>query len=211
MADSYFNIAIFKISNNSIYPQSDLNLALSLYSDIVKIDSTNSDYTNKIQVINYIIDKLNESNSKSSIIRLAIQLTSNNQKSFQLYQDLLKAYEIENVDEQTYSETLNSTAWHALLSGNFVTAEELIRQGMAIPTENKFLYTNLAPSLLLQGKTQEAIEEYTKWAKVPFGMQDLPTYKDAFLADFNELKQAGVIPPERRKDVEMIIEMLKNM
>ncbi len=61
---------------------------------------------------------------------------------------------------------------------------------------------NLASALLLQGKYQEAKTLYMKYANDE-------EYKDGWLEDFEKFKDAGVIPEERKDDVERIRELLK--
>lgn len=106
---------------------------------------------------------------------------------------------------------LNSAAWYALLTGDFLEAEKYIRKGISLYPEYKYLYTNLASALLFQGKTKEAISEYKKWANKDFGEQEYATYKDAFLADFDEFEKARIIPEERKKDMERVKKILNDL
>jgi tetratricopeptide (TPR) repeat protein len=99
------------------------------------------------------------------------------------------------------SQSLNSQAWYALLLAKFSAAEELIREALVLNTENKFLHTNLAPALLLQGKFDAAIKQYKYWKDKPFEEQGLATYREAFLGDLKAFEQAGIIPQERVNDV----------
>ena len=62
-----------------------------------------------------------------------------------------------------------------------------------------FAYTNLASSLLMQGKYEEAEKIYRQY-KIEL--------KDGFLSDFAEFERLGIIPEEREKDVERIKAML---
>jgi hypothetical protein len=79
-----------------------------------------------------------------------------------------------------------------------------------VDSTNKYLFTNLAPALLLQGQYEAAKAEYLKWKDQPyFPERGLATYREAFLADLEVFEQAGVIPVERKKDVEKIRALLK--
>ncbi len=79
---------------------------------------------------------------------------------------------------------------------------------MALQTENKYLPTNLAPALLLQGRYKSALAEYNKWEDKPFGEQNLPTYRVAYLDDLNTFEKAGIIPAARMKDVAAVRKIL---
>ena len=104
----------------------------------------------------------------------------------------------------------NSHAWYGFYLKKFEQSEADIRAGMQLDSTNKYLSTNLAPALLLQGgKYKAAQAEYEKWKDQPFGEQDLATYRDAFLDDLNTFEQAGIIPKEREKEVAAIRAMLE--
>lgn len=106
------------------------------------------------------------------------------------------------------TQDLNSQAWYSLLTIKFHEAEKLINESISLYPQNKFLYTNLPPALLFQGKIKEATALYQKYAKEPFGEQDLPLYKDAFLSDFKEFEEVGIIPEQYKNEVEKIKNML---
>ena len=104
----------------------------------------------------------------------------------------------------------NEIAWYLLQKGAFIEAEQCIRKGLGFDATNVFLPTNLPTSLLLQGKYQEAENAYKVWKNRPFNQQDLPLYKDIFLEDLKTLEKIGVIPNERRIDVEKVRLLLTN-
>lgn len=83
--------------------------------------------------------------------------------------------------------------------GKFAEAEEYARKGMDIYPLHPIIYSCLAPALLLQGKYAEAEEIYrTHKAEL----------KEDFLENIKQLEEAGIIPNERRKDVENIKTLL---
>jgi tetratricopeptide (TPR) repeat protein len=106
------------------------------------------------------------------------------------------------------ADALNSKAWYGFFLKKFEAVEADIREGMALQTDYKFLATNLPPALLFQGKLEAAIAEYQKWKDKPLGYQNLPTYREAFLDDLNAFEKAGIIPPERRADVDEVRKLL---
>jgi len=116
-------------------------------------------------------------------------------------------------DPEMYAATLadayNSHAWYGFFLQAFKSAEQDIRAGIAVDSTYKYLYTKLAPALLLQGQYKKAKAEYLKWKDQPFGEQDMPTYRATFLADLGAFEKAGIIPAARKQDVEKIRALLK--
>jgi len=106
------------------------------------------------------------------------------------------------------AKALNSRAWQGFFLKKFQSVEADIREGLALGTENKYLHTNLAPALLLQGKYEEAMAEYKKWKDRPFGERGFAMYGDAFLDDLNIFEKAGIIPAARAADVEAVRKIL---
>ena len=103
----------------------------------------------------------------------------------------------ENMED--YSNCLGNQSFHCIFLGYFAKAEKYAREGLKIDSSQTFIYSNLAASLLLQGKYAEAEEIYRKYK---------PKLKEAFLEDFKNFEEAGIIPNERRKDVEKIKALL---
>ncbi len=58
----------------------------------------------------------------------------------------------------------------------------------------------LAEALLMQGKREEA---------EPYFLQFKDEYKDGFLTDFDYLEELGVVPRQRKSDIERIKRLLK--
>lgn len=181
-----------------------------LYSKLLLIYPNNDKY--KKSYVN-LISKLKDTEifQGSEHILYLISSATDSSELYDLYIKLLDSYEKDGVGDNTKVEALNSIAWYGLLTSNFIDAEKNIRKGISLVPEYKYLYTNLAPALLLQGKTKQAISEYKKWANKPFNEANLPTYKEVFLADFKEFEAAGVIPENRRKDIEKIKKILSKI
>ena len=81
----------------------------------------------------------------------------------------------------------------------FAKAEQYAREGIEVDSTQTFIYTNLASSLLLQGKYSEAEYIYTIYKD---------ELKDEFLDDFRQFEEVGIIPEEYKADVEKIKRML---
>ena len=60
---------------------------------------------------------------------------------------------------------------------------------------NSMAYTNLAAALLLHGRVDEAEKIYRDYKA---------EYKKGFLDDFAEFERLGIIPEQRKEDVERI-------
>lgn len=81
----------------------------------------------------------------------------------------------------------------------FAKAEQCASEALEIDISQKWIFTNLAAALLLQGKYADAEELYV-FLK--------PELKSSLLDDLAAYEQAGVIPKERKADVERIRKML---
>ena len=112
--------------------------------------------------------------------------------------------------KRTLSEAYNSLGWHSLLIRDFPGCETAILRGLEIDSTNKYLYTNLAPSLLFQGKMEAARALYReKMGEEYYPQRGLPTYREVFLKDFIILNREGVIPPEYCEYYEEILAILE--
>ena len=93
----------------------------------------------------------------------------------------------------------NNLSFLFLAQGNFEEAERYAREGSKYDFTHHAIYTNLAASLLLQGRYAEAEEIYLRYKE---------ELKEDFLSDFEDFYRRGIIPPEREDDVERIKKLL---
>ena len=93
----------------------------------------------------------------------------------------------------------NNLSFLFLAQGNFEEAERYAREGAKYDSTHHTIYTNLAASLLLQGRYAEAEEIYLRYKE---------ELKEDFLSDFEDFYRRGIIPPEREDDVERIKKLL---
>ena len=96
---------------------------------------------------------------------------------------------------------MNNLSYILLFSNKYSDSEEYAQIALSIYPEDLMPYTNLAASVLLQGRYDEAKEIYLKYKD---------ELKNSFLDDFEEFKLNGVIPQERLNDVEKIITLLND-
>ena len=124
--------------------------------------------------------------------------------SEEMYLSALEVYQrITAVNPQVYEPYLvracNNLSFLFLAQGNFEEAERYAREGSKYDFTHHTIYTNLAASLLLQGRYAEAEEIYLRYKE---------ELKEDFLSDFEDFYRRGIIPPEREDDVERIKKLL---
>ena len=125
-------------------------------------------------------------------------------KAQAVYQELLpllqSAADIgDELMKQQYAIDLGSASFCALLTSQLEEAEQHATKALSIDPSQHWISTNLAAALLFQGKYDEAEQIYRQFKN---------ELKDNFLQDLNEFEAAGVIPEERKADVERIRKML---
>ena len=123
-----------------------------------------------------------------------------NAKSEAMYKSALEVYEcLAMVNPSAYEPVLamtqNNLAFISNLQGKFTEGEHYSLEALKVNPDNHLAYTNLAAALLFQGKVEEAEKIYIQYKSV---------FKDSFLEDFAEFERVGIIPDERKADVERI-------
>lgn len=98
-----------------------------------------------------------------------------------------------------YVNQLISQSFYSNLLGKFGEGEQRSLEALKVDSTQHIAYTNLAAALLFQGKVKDAEELY---------LQYKAELKEGFLEDFAEYERLGIIPEERKKDVERIKAML---
>ena len=126
------------------------------------------------------------------------------EESEEMYLSALEVYQrLTAADPQVYEPYLvracNNLSFLFLAQGNFEDAERYAREGSKYDSTHHTIYTNLAASLLLQGRYAEAEEIYLRYKE---------ELKEDFLSDFEDFYRRGIIPPEREDDVERIKKLL---
>ena len=126
------------------------------------------------------------------------------EESGEMYLSAVEVYQrLTAVNPQVYEPYLvracNNLSFLFLAQGNFEEAERYAREGSKYDFTHHTIYTNLAASLLLQGRYAEAEEIYLLYKE---------ELKEDFLSDFEDFYRRGIIPPEREDDVERIKKLL---
>ena len=184
------------------------NLAL-LYSETQRFSESEDMYKEALAIYRRLADsnlQLYGSYVANILIRLAL-LYSETQcfsKSETAYKEALEIDRHLEDNNQKFSESevaniFCALAFNSIFICKYVESEQYARNGLEIDSTNTLLYSNFAPSLLFQGKFDEAEQIYCR-------------YKDelveTFLSDFEEFERANAIPREYKKDVERIRIML---
>lgn len=102
------------------------------------------------------------------------------------------------------AEQYGSLAWYHLFNRQFTEAETAARRGIALGGEAaEWIHTNLALSLLYQGKYEEAEAVYLEFKGQMYDEEQ--SWGAIFLKDLDELEAAGITHP----DVAKIRKLLK--
>ena len=110
---------------------------------------------------------------------------------------LLKVNYEENAQrwKTEYNNKALNQSFYANLLGKFKEGEQYSLEAIEIDSTQHIAYTNLAAALLFQGKFEEAEKLYLEYKD---------EFKNSFIDDFAEFERLGVIPEERKADVERI-------
>ena len=110
---------------------------------------------------------------------------------------LLKVNYEENAQrwKTEYNNKALNQSFYANLLGKFKEGEQYSLEAIEIDSTQHIAYTNLAAALLFQGKVDEAENLFRQFKD---------EYKDTFILVLTEFERLGVIPEERKADVERI-------
>lgn len=120
------------------------------------------------------------------------------------YEEALVIYRrLAKTNPQTYNSIvaniLGNQSYYAIFLKQFTESEQFAREGITMDSTMHIIYSNLAAALLFQGKYAAAEAIYRQYKN---------ELKEGFLDDFEQFSEAGVIPEERKEDVEKIKMML---
>lgn len=102
-------------------------------------------------------------------------------------------------NKKEYSTHLGRLSFAALFQKRYIEAEQYAREGIAADDSQQWIYTNLAASLLFQGKFSEAEKVYTQWKD---------KLKMGFLDDFRIFEKRNMLSVEQKSEIEKIKNML---
>ena len=198
--------------NPQVY-ESDVAAALynlaDLYSDTQRYSEAEQMYEESLEIYRKL-SKDNPQVYESDIVSLYFSLvslydiTSAYSKSYVLTEEMLPIikgmYEREpERNKEDYSITIGSHSFCCMFNKEFTKAEQYAREGIEVDPTQTFIYSNLASSLLFQGKYNDAEKIYKQYKT---------ELKDSFLSDFEQFEEAGIIPKKYKSDVEKIKQLL---
>ena len=102
-------------------------------------------------------------------------------------------------NKKQYSIDLGRFSFYAILQKEYTEAEMAAREGIAADETQHWIYTNVAASLLMQGKYSEAEATYMQWKT---------ELKRSFLNDFQIFESRNMLSEELKTEIEKIKKML---
>ena len=184
------------------------NLAL-LQSDLHQYDKAEDNYTEALTIrrdlaevnpeayLPVVAGTLNNLANLQIALHLYDKAEENYTEALRIYRDLAEVNP--DVYRIHYAIVLGCISYMYILKREFIKAELCARDGIRVDSTRTFIYSNLASSLLMQGKYDEAEKLYLLYKN---------ELRDAFLDDFIKFEEIGIIPEEYREDVEKIKRIL---
>jgi hypothetical protein len=120
--------------------------------------------------------------------------------------ELLDRYKEKINYESMFSSNCGALAYYYLFTREYALSEQTARQALASDNSQIWIKVNLAHALLFQNRVAEAETIYKELSQTVY--QDNETYTLSILEDLDALEKAGVIPEERKADVERIRKQL---
>ena len=189
VAATLYNLGLLHLQQEK-YPE-----AITAYEEVLpiyrKLTISNPAYSNDYQYSLYFLTQL-------------YPMTEEHSKYYEVNEEWLPIVnEHYQEDPETwknnYALALGNQSFQCIFMGKFSQSEQYASEAISIDGTKMFVYTNLAAALLFQGKYDEAEQIYRQFKD---------ELKDSFLQDFQDYEEAGVIPTERKADVERIKKML---
>ena len=99
---------------------------------------------------------------------------------------------------RTYlAQSLGTLSWYFLFIKDFESAELSARRGLFLDSQENWIVTNIASSLLFQGRYKEAEKIYLQFKEKAF--DEKKSWSEVFLADLEELESSGITHPDVEK------------
>ena len=184
LSNSYYRLGVSMIKNNN-------------YQDAI------IQFERYIKLINYINKDETDMSLYTSSLCYLVDLYSNEKNYTKAYSynevliPLLKVNYEENAQrwKTEYNNKALNQSFYANLLGKFKEGEQYSLEAIKVDSTQHIAYTNLAAALLFQGRFEEAEKLYLEYKD---------EFKNSFIDDFAEFERLGVIPEERKADVERI-------
>ena len=184
LSENYYWLGILMVKNNKYHDAIiQFECSLKLCNNIEKAGNDISLY---VSSLGYLVDLYsNEKNYTKAYSHNEVLIP------------LLKVNYEENAQrwKTEYNNKALNQSFFANLLGKFKEGEQYSLEAIKIDSTQHLAYTNLAAALLFQGRFEEAEKLYLEYKD---------EFKNNFIDDFAEFERLGVIPEERKADVERI-------
>ncbi|MEL6256906.1 MAG: hypothetical protein AAFR87_33220, partial [Bacteroidota bacterium] len=120
---------------------------------------------------------------------------------------LKKLQKEESSDQMIANEIVKTYAnfsHDCIMLKRFEEAEKHARKACSLDEKNQLAISNLASSLLFQGKYKQAKKIYLQWKDEEYEEDDYEFMKELFLEDLNSFEKAGIIHPDTQKIKELL-------
>ena len=108
------------------------------------------------------------------------------------------AQDTTNQDLKSYlAQYYGSLSWYQLFTQDFPAVESAARKGLSLNPTQLWINTNLAHSLLFQGRFEEARNIYLQFKGRAYDEEN--SWEEIFLQDLNELEAEGITHPDVKK------------
>jgi tetratricopeptide (TPR) repeat protein len=168
-----------------IFIESALNTGVSLFSkskDCTLLESLEED----TQLVSFLNSTAKQYRKALQYTLIWIQIVTTSTKC---------KLESKDKKEET-AKAYGSVAFYELFLQHFPQAEQYALAGLATDSTQTWIYTNLAPAYLYQGKWEQAKTIYIRLKDQPNGKEP---FKVAFLQDLKDLEAAGITHPDVAK------------
>lgn len=158
--------------------------ALVLYRSLAKHNSSYGKwYYNTLQLLAQLYQTTEEHSKCFTVNEERLPLLKKR------YQNDAKTY------QKDYARALNDQSLQGIFIGQLEKSEQYAFEALSIDSTQIWTNSNLAAALLLQGRYEEAEAIYLQYKN---------ELKESFLQSFHDFEAAGVIPEERKNDIERI-------
>ncbi|MEO1213529.1 MAG: tetratricopeptide repeat protein [Bacteroidota bacterium] len=185
-----------------------------MFSQIPQNDSANIYFMRALDELEKLSPEIILNTSKFVSLltnRLAISTSITQERKYDLrgkYLTFLKKLQKEESSDQMIANEIVKTyanfSHDCIMLKRFEEAEKHARKACSLDEKNQLAISNLASSLLFQGKYKQAKKIYLQWKDEEYEEDDYEFMKELFLEDLNSFEKAGIIHPDTQKIKELL-------
>lgn len=185
----------------SDYISNRIKLTIEKYRDYVALANSGNDKIEKLMTndstevlkfIGFLMDSVSKSNK---IAKLSLY------KNITKLSEHLVTLTNSEINLERTANYYNSYGWYMMFVKDFKGALTTFNRGLVFSRTNIYLKANIPHALFFQGNHQEAKKIYHELKDKEFDVgRGFKTTLDAFITDFKEFEEAGIIPIEMMKE-----------